>query len=152
MDNSTNAVAWTPDTFTVTTALVIYNKSTLTSNDTEEYIPILKHGTPIIVVYALAYLLVFLFAFFGNIIVVVVIWRNRWLHTVTNFFIVNLAVADILVAIFCVPITLLTNIYTGKSIVQCLYYIKVYLQLKIDLPYLRSNKELMGRSPHYQFL
>ncbi|KAK2158720.1 hypothetical protein LSH36_165g07000 [Paralvinella palmiformis] len=36
------------------------------------------------------------------------------MHTVTNYFIVNLAIADILVCIFCLPITLLSNLYTGK--------------------------------------
>jgi neuropeptide FF receptor 2 len=46
--------------------------------------------------------------------VVLVVYRNASMHNATNYFIVNLAIADILVAIFCVPITLLDNLYQGK--------------------------------------
>ncbi|XP_060072071.1 neuropeptide FF receptor 2-like [Ylistrum balloti] len=130
MNNSTGMlpVDWTTDTPVVTPGLVTDNKSAYTSNSTERFFPVLQHAIPIIVVYTMAYLLVFLFAFFGNLIVVIVIWRNRWLHTVTNFFIVNLAVADILVAIFCVPITLLTNIYTGWPYGSMMCKVTPYLQ------------------------
>lgn len=35
------------------------------------------------------------------------------MHTVTNLFILNLAISDLLVGIFCMPITLLDNIIAG---------------------------------------
>lgn len=76
--------------------------------------PVLKQQFYNIIIYSIAYGIVFLFAFIGNVFVIAVVCRNRNMHTVTNYFIVNLAVADILVAVFCLPITLLDNLYNGK--------------------------------------
>ncbi len=38
------------------------------------------------------------------------------MHNVTNYFIVNLAIADMCVCFVCLPITLLSNIYTGQCV------------------------------------
>ena len=76
--------------------------------------PVLKQQFYNIIIYSVAYGIIFLFAFIGNVFVIAVVCRNRNMHTVTNYFIVNLAVADILVAVFCLPITLLDNLYNGK--------------------------------------
>lgn len=89
------------------------NSTNGTSSDTKFYSD-LKQPLQLIVIYSIAYTVIFLFALFGNLCVIAVVWRNRRMHNVTNFFIVNLAVADILVAVFVVPITLLTNLYNGK--------------------------------------
>ena len=83
-------------------------------NESFELIPDIRQPIYMIMIYCIAYGIVFLFALFGNIIVIAVVYRNRRMHTLTNFFIVNLAVADILVAVFCVPITLLQSLYNGK--------------------------------------
>ncbi|KAH3882599.1 hypothetical protein DPMN_006541 [Dreissena polymorpha] len=58
----------------------------------------------------IVYIVVFLVGLIGNTLVCVVIWRNRGMRTVTNIFIVNLAIADIAVLIMCLPITLLVDI------------------------------------------
>uniref|UniRef100_A0A8C6CGG5 G-protein coupled receptors family 1 profile domain-containing protein n=1 Tax=Monodon monoceros TaxID=40151 RepID=A0A8C6CGG5_MONMO len=49
----------------------------------------------------------------GNTVVCFIVMRNTHMHTVTNLFILNLAVSDLLVGIFCMPITLLDNIIAG---------------------------------------
>ncbi|XP_061385399.1 neuropeptide SIFamide receptor-like [Danaus plexippus] len=62
-------------------------------------------------VYCIAYLLVFVVGLVGNCFVIAVVYRSPRMRTVTNFFIVNLAVADILVIVFCLPATLMSNIF-----------------------------------------
>ena len=62
----------------------------------------------------LAYIIVFILAIVNNPIVIAVIVRNPKLRTVTNYFLSNLAVADIIVSLLVLPITLLSNVYEGK--------------------------------------
>ncbi|XP_064486718.1 trissin receptor-like [Ornithodoros turicata] len=50
----------------------------------------------------LAYSLVFCCCFFGNLLVVIVVVMHRRMRTITNFFLTNLAIADLCVGIFCV--------------------------------------------------
>ena len=83
--------------------------------------PFLKQPMPMIIILTLAYVLVFLLGVVNNCLVVCVIYRNRHLRTVTNYFIANLAVADILVCILVLPITLFNNIFVGKSFSIYLY-------------------------------
>jgi len=63
----------------------------------------------------LAYSAVFLLAVTGNVLVICVVCRNSSMHNVTNYFIVNLAVADLLVGLLCLPITLVANILSGQT-------------------------------------
>ncbi|KAH3827686.1 orexin receptor type 2-like [Dreissena polymorpha] len=58
----------------------------------------------------IAYIISFVVGLIGNTLVCVVIWRNRGMRTVTNIFIVNLAIADIAVLIMCLPMTLLVDV------------------------------------------
>ena len=86
----------------------------MNGNMTYEQYDVIKQPFYMIVIYSVVYGLVFIFALLGNILVMVVVSRNKSMHNATNYFIVNLAIADILVALFCVPITLLGNIYSGE--------------------------------------
>lgn len=90
------------------------NSNNSVSNVSVKQLFILKQPTYMIAIYSIAYSVVFLCALFGNLMVVTVVFKNRAMRTVTNCFIVNLAVADILVAVFNLPITLLSNLYLGK--------------------------------------
>ncbi|CAH1381164.1 unnamed protein product [Tenebrio molitor] len=70
-----------------------------------------RHSMAMTAVYCVAYLLVFAVGIVGNFFVIAVVFRSPRMRTVTNFFIVNLAVADILVIVFCLPATLMSNIF-----------------------------------------
>lgn len=94
-----------------TTALLIIRWN---ETDYPEY-PDIKQPLHMIVFYTVVYSVVFLLGVVGNCLVVGVVYRNPKMHSVTNYFIVNLAIADILVIVFCLPITLLHNIYSGTS-------------------------------------
>ena len=79
--------------------------------------PVIKQSIHMVVIYSLAYSLIFLLGICGNVLVISVVYRNPRMHNVTNYFIVNLAFADMSVCIVCLPITLLSNLYTGKRII-----------------------------------
>ena len=55
----------------------------------------------------------------GNTLIVWIVLCNPRMRNVTNYFIVNLAVADILVCVFCLPITLLSNLLSGNLLHTC---------------------------------
>ncbi|KAF7646536.1 hypothetical protein LDENG_00185660 [Lucifuga dentata] len=64
------------------------------------------------VVLILAYSSIIVLGVLGNSLVIYIIYRFKTLRTVTNFFIANLAVADLLVNTLCLPFTL---VYTLLS-------------------------------------
>ncbi|KAJ6643971.1 Neuropeptide Y receptor type 2 [Pseudolycoriella hygida] len=51
------------------------------------------------------YMLIFAMGVFGNVLVCFVVFRNRLMQSVTNLFITNLALSDILLCILAVPFT-----------------------------------------------
>ncbi|XP_043070912.1 neuropeptide SIFamide receptor isoform X1 [Drosophila grimshawi] len=73
--------------------------------------PIYRHSLAMSIVYCVAYIAVFLIGLIGNSFVIAVVLRAPRMRTVTNYFIVNLAIADILVIVFCLPATLIGNIF-----------------------------------------
>ncbi|CAG9766133.1 unnamed protein product [Ceutorhynchus assimilis] len=54
--------------------------------------------------------MVFVLGLLGNILVCVAVYRNHSMRTVTNYFIVNLAVADALVILFCLPFSVVWDV------------------------------------------
>ncbi|XP_014858610.1 PREDICTED: cholecystokinin receptor-like [Poecilia mexicana] len=58
----------------------------------------------------LLYSLIFLLSVFGNLLIIVVLMLNKRMRTVTNSFLLSLAVSDLMMAIFCMPFTLIPNI------------------------------------------
>ncbi|CAL8320601.1 unnamed protein product [Lota lota] len=77
------------------------------------YVDLYLHKPSVAAVFAVFYLLIFLVCMVGNGIVCFVVLRSRNMRTVTNIFILNLAISDMLVGIFCMPTTLIDNIITG---------------------------------------
>ncbi|XP_066517285.1 neuropeptide Y receptor type 2 [Hoplias malabaricus] len=80
------------------------------------------------VVLILAYSTIILFGVTGNSLVIYVVYKFRNLHTVTNFFIVNLAVADLLVNALCLPFTLMSTLYGEWKFGQAMCYLLPYAQ------------------------
>lgn len=68
--------------------------------------------TSVTVIVVMCYSLVALLAVLGNLLVIWTVWRNTHMHTVTNYYLVNLAISDLLVATIVMPLKLLE--YTGK--------------------------------------
>lgn len=75
-----------------------------------------RHSFTMNVVYCVAYCIVFIVGLIGNSFVIAVVLRAPRMRTVTNYFIVNLAIADILVIVFCLPATLMSNVFVRKWI------------------------------------
>ncbi|XP_066584918.1 trissin receptor-like [Prorops nasuta] len=62
--------------------------------------------TDVKIIFITLYSIVFFCCFFGNLMVILVVAFSRRLRSITNFFLANLAVADLCVGIFCVYQTL----------------------------------------------
>uniref|UniRef100_A0A8C8IWB8 Gastrin/cholecystokinin type B receptor n=1 Tax=Oncorhynchus tshawytscha TaxID=74940 RepID=A0A8C8IWB8_ONCTS len=58
----------------------------------------------------LLYSLIFLLSVFGNLLIIVVLTVNKRMRTVTNSFLLSLAVSDLMLAVFCMPFTLIPNL------------------------------------------
>ncbi|XP_077559279.1 cholecystokinin receptor type A-like [Haemaphysalis longicornis] len=56
------------------------------------------------------YSVIFVFAVVGNVLVLVTLVQNKRMRTVTNVFLVNLAVSDLLLGVFCMPFTLIGSV------------------------------------------
>ncbi|KAM6984922.1 neuropeptide FF receptor 2-like [Aplochiton taeniatus] len=77
------------------------------------YVDFYLHKPSVAAIFIVSYLLIFLVCMVGNGVVCFIVLRSKNMRTVTNFFILNLAISDLLVGIFCMPTTLLDNIITG---------------------------------------
>ena len=56
------------------------------------------------------YTLIFLLSIIGNSLVILTLIRNRRMRTVTNVFLLNLSISDLLLAVFCMPFTLIPQL------------------------------------------
>ncbi|XP_062963521.1 neuropeptide FF receptor 2 [Cynocephalus volans] len=77
------------------------------------YVNYYLHQPQVAAIFIFSYFLIFFLCMMGNTVVCFIVMRNKHMHTVTNLFILNLAISDLLVGIFCMPITLLDNIIAG---------------------------------------
>ncbi|XP_078579094.1 neuropeptide FF receptor 2-like [Branchiostoma floridae x Branchiostoma japonicum] len=89
------------------------NSSNASSSVAAADFPTYKQGPLVTLVFIVGYTLCFVLCVVGNTFVCVIVAKYHNLHTVTNFFIFNLAAADLLVALFCMPVTLINNIVTA---------------------------------------
>lgn len=56
------------------------------------------------------YSLIFLLSVLGNSLIIAVLLRNRRMRTVTNLFLLSLAISDLMVSLVCIPFTLIPNL------------------------------------------
>ncbi|KAM4781267.1 neuropeptide FF receptor 2 isoform 1-T13 [Cyanocitta cristata] len=77
------------------------------------YVDFYLHQPSVAAVFITSYLLIFLLCMVGNGGVCFIILWSKHMRTVTNLFILNLAVSDLLVGLFCMPTTLLDSIIAG---------------------------------------
>ncbi|XP_077962109.1 LOW QUALITY PROTEIN: neuropeptide Y receptor Y2, like [Gasterosteus aculeatus] len=80
------------------------------------------------VVLILAYSTIIVLGVLGNSLVIYVIYRFKTLRTVTNFFIANLAVADLLVNTLCLPFTLVYTLQGEWKFGSTLCFLLPYAQ------------------------
>lgn len=73
-----------------------------------------RHSITVSVILTIAYSIVFIVGIIGNSVVVAIVCKSPRMRTVTNYFIANLALADILVLLFCLPATLVSNLFVRK--------------------------------------
>ncbi|XP_059059975.1 cholecystokinin receptor-like [Achroia grisella] len=57
------------------------------------------------------YFLIFMLSISGNCMVIATLTSNRRMRTVTNVYLLNLAISDFLLGVFCLPFTLVGQIY-----------------------------------------
>ncbi|XP_077097692.1 neuropeptide FF receptor 1 like 2 [Siphateles boraxobius] len=89
------------------------NHSNVTNHTSITYYPYYQHSLSVAATLTTAYLFIFLLCMVGNGLVCLIVLKNRRMRTVTNLFILNLAVSDLLVGVFCIPTTLVDNLITG---------------------------------------
>ncbi|XP_069705167.1 neuropeptide SIFamide receptor-like [Periplaneta americana] len=73
----------------------------------------LRHSLSVTISFCIAYAVVFVVGVVGNCFVVGVVYRSPRMRSPTNLFIANLACADLLVNVLCLPFTLVGNIMSA---------------------------------------
>lgn len=79
-------------------------------------------------IFGLLYLSIFILGIVGNVLVCFVVFRNKAMQTVTNLFITNLALSDILLCGLAVPFTPLYTFLQGWIFGQAMCHIVPYAQ------------------------
>ena len=86
--------------------------------------PLLMRGEVRIPLYSM----IFLLSVVGNTLVIVTLAQNKRMRTVTNVFLLNLSISDLLLAVFCMPFTLiptlLQNFIFGKTMCVMIRYLQ----------------------------
>ncbi|XP_017780791.1 PREDICTED: orexin receptor type 2-like [Nicrophorus vespilloides] len=115
------------------TDLVYYADSNYTANWTteEDYLNQIRNfifpktWTWVLIV---IHCLVFTVGIVGNMLVCIAVYRNHSMRTVTNYFIVNLAIADFLVILFCLAPTVVWDVtltwFFGIALCKIVLYIQ----------------------------
>ena len=82
-------------------------------------------------IFIVLFFLVFIFGLIGNILVFYAVWRNVHLRNTTNFFLVNLSIADFMVLLVCLPPTVIHDIAQTWFLGETMCKVITYLQVRI---------------------
>lgn len=74
------------------------------------------------------YTIIFFLAVIGNLLVILTLIQSRRMRTITNLFLLNLAVSDLLLAAFCMPFTLIGKILRDFIFGEVMCRLLPYLQ------------------------
>lgn len=78
------------------------------------------------------YTIIFLLAIAGNALVIATLAHDRRMRTVTNLFLLNLAVSDLLLAVLCMPFTLIPTLLKNFIFGKAMCILIRYMQGTID--------------------
>lgn len=87
----------------------------------------------------LLYSLIFLLSVFGNLLIIVVLVANKRMRTVTNSFLLSLAISDLMMAVFCMPFTLIPNLLEDFIFGAAMCKIVAYLMGKMDCHFFKCT-------------
>ena len=74
------------------------------------------------------YSTIFLLAVIGNSLVILTLVQNKRMRTITNLFLLNLAVSDIFIGVFCMPFTLVGTLLRDFIFGEFMCKLLPYLQ------------------------
>lgn len=89
--------------------------------------PFWRYSLPSSIVWTCIYIVVLVWGLIGNTVVAVVIIKTK--KCPTDYFLLNLAIADLLVLVCCLPATLLSNLIIRKFFVFHDMFRKLYLSI-----------------------
>ena len=83
------------------------------------------------------FLIIFVVGVGGNFLVCYSVWRSQTLHNVTNYFLVNLSVSDLMVMLICMPGTLTHDVTKSRffGLAMC----KAFVYMQVRSPNLRTQ-------------
>ena len=87
------------------------------------------------------YATILLLAIVGNALVIMTLVQNRRMRTITNVFLLNLAVSDILLGVFCMPFTLVGTLLRDFVFGEIMCKFIPYLQGKCNSQFLQLYVE-----------
>lgn len=93
------------------------------ADQNESVSDILNDSTPLTTTFIIMYVMLFFIGVSGNSLVVYVVLRNKAMQSITNIFITNLAVSDIMICLFSVPFTPLSYFMNSWTFGEVLCHI-----------------------------
>lgn len=76
---------------------------------------------------------IFFLAIIGNFLVILTLIQNRRMRTITNLFLLNLAISDMLLGVFCMPVTLIGTVLRNFIFGEFMCRFLPYMQGKLNI-------------------